>query len=198
MTEVDIRLSRDGHAVVMHCEALHHTTGREGRVQDKTLAELKVLDAGQGERIPTLREAIGVARGQGGLYIELKGEGTPQPVVEIVRGDNFVAHVIVGSFKPPLMSEIKTLAPDIPTSILVGETGVHCVALAHAVGADYVHLCWEKRSPTPHKLLTPELLAAIHAAGLGVIIWHEERESELAVLTRMDVDGICSNKPDLP
>lgn len=197
MVELDIHLSKDGRAVVIHSEDLHHTTDGHGCVQDKTLAELKLLDAGRGERIPTLREAIGVARGQGGSYIELKGEGTPQVVAKIVRAEDFVAHVIVGSFKPWLVRDFKALAPEMRTSILVGQTDVDHIALARAVGADYVHLCWENRSPAPHELLTPELLAAIHAAGLGIILWHEERESELAALTKIDVDGICSNKPDL-
>jgi len=197
MVELDVHLSKDGEAMVMHSEELEHTTDGHGRIQDKTLAELKTLDAGNGERIPTLREAIAVARGRGGLYIELKGEGTPPVVTDILRAEDFVAHVIVGSFKPWLVRETKTLAPEVKTSILVGQTDIDHIALAHSVGADYVHLCWENRAPAPHKLLSPELLAAIHAAGLGVILWHEERESELAALTKMDIEGICSNKPDL-
>ena len=197
MVELDIHLSKDGQAIVMHSEDLHHTTNGQGIVPDKTLAELKTLDAGKGGHIPTLQEAIAVARGQGGLYIELKGEGTPPVVTEILRAEDFIAQVIVGSFKPWLVREVKALSPEVKTSILVGQTDLDLIALAHAVKADYVHLCWENRAPAPHELLTPELLTAIHAAGLGIILWHEERESELAALSKMDVEGICSNMPEL-
>jgi glycerophosphoryl diester phosphodiesterase len=66
-----------------------------------------------------------------------------------------------------------------------------------AVEADYVHPCWEHASPAPHQLLTPALIAAIRQQGLGIVVWHEERPEELRELVRLDVDGICTNTPDL-
>jgi glycerophosphoryl diester phosphodiesterase len=71
------------------------------------------------------------------------------------------------------------------------------VEWALAIEAGYVHLCWENASPTPHALLTPDLLAGISRSGLGIIIWHEERPSELNELVKFDVDGICTNTPDV-
>jgi glycerophosphoryl diester phosphodiesterase len=62
---------------------------------------------------------------------------------------------------------------------------------------DYVHPCWERASPTLHKLLTSEMIAGIRRRGLGIIVWHEERPAELRELVRLDVDGICTNTPDL-
>jgi glycerophosphoryl diester phosphodiesterase len=201
MSELDAHLSKDGHVIVMHNASVEGTTNGHGAIKDLTLAELKCFDAGKGEKIPTLPEVIDLARGKHGLYIELKGEGTPRAVVQLLRDSNFTdrRQVIVGSFIAPFVKEVKELAPEIATSLLVGPVfpADELIAMTRAVNTDYVHLCWERRNPEPHTLLTPELLGALRAAGLGIVLWHEERPSELAVLRTLDVDAICTNTPDL-
>ena len=196
MIEVDVRLSRDGHPVIMHDATVDRTTDGTGYVRDKTLAELKGLDAGHGEQIPTLQEAMELVQGRCGLYIELKEREAARPVVDAIHANGFKG-VIVGSSDPDSIREVKRLDPEIPTSMLVRETDKDFINPALAVGADYVHLCWENRSPTPHNLLTPELLSSLRSHGLGIIIWHEERPEEIQEIKKLDVDGICSDKPDL-
>jgi len=197
MIEVDVHLSKDGQPVIIHDATLERTTNGSGYVKDKTLLELKELDAGQGERIPALQEAIDFARGKCGLYIELKDPATPGPVVETIRANGFEGEVIIRSFHHALLRQVKELAPEIPTSALVGQASGDFVEIARAAGADYIHLCWEGRSPTPHKLLTPELVAKIHEQGLGIIIWHEERPEEIREILKYPIEGICSDRPDL-
>ncbi len=200
MSELDVHLSKDGHAIVMHNATVEKTTNGRGAIRDMTLAEIKKLDAGKGERVPTLQQAIDLVRGRNGLYIELKAEGTPKVVVDLLRANNFSdrRQVIVGSFLAFLVQEVKELAPEIATSLLVGPvlSAQELIAATRAAQADYVHLCWEARAPAPHKLLTPDLLGALRAAGLGIVLWHEERPSELRVLRTLDVDAICTNTPD--
>ena len=41
------------------------------------------------------------------------------------------------------------------------------------------------------------MIAAIRRRGLGIILWHKERPAELRELVKLDVDGICTNAPDL-
>lgn len=200
MSELDVHLSKDGYPIVMHNATVEKTTDGIGAIKDMTLAELKKLDAGKGERIPTLQEAIDLVRGRGGLYIELKGEGTPPVVVQTLRANHFTSReqVIVGSFQPHLVSETKQLAPEIATSLLVGLVfpAAQLIEATRQAKADYVHLCWGARHPQPHTLLTPDLLGALRAAGLGIVLWNEERPDELAVLCTLDVDAICTNTPD--
>ena len=120
-------------------------------------------------------------------------------MVETLKAMNFTDQVITGSFYLWLPQRVKFLAPIIRTSALIGQENRQAdfVAWAEAVEADYVHLCWEKVSSTPHELLTPELLAGIRRRGLGLILWHEERPAELRELVKLDVDGICTNTPDV-
>ncbi|MEP7199577.1 MAG: glycerophosphodiester phosphodiesterase family protein [Chloroflexota bacterium] len=200
MSELDVRLSKDGALIVMHNATAEQTTNGRGAIKDLMLAELKRLDAGHGERVPMLQEVIDLVRGRNGLYIELKAEGTPRATVDCLRANQFTSRpqVIVGSFQASLVRETKTLAPELSTSLLVGP--VHpaheLIALARDAKADYIHLCWENRAQHPHRLLSPDLLRELRAAGLGIVLWHEERDDELAVLRTLDVDAICTNTPD--
>lgn len=200
MSELDVQLSKDGALVIMHNSSVDATTNGHGLVRDLTLMELQQLDAGKGERVPTLQQAIDLVRGKNGLYIELKAPETPRPTVTLLRANQFTAdhQVIVGSFSADLVRETKNLAPEISTALLVGPlySANELIELARAAHADYVHLCWENRAPQPHQLLTPELLRALRQANLGIVLWHEERDEELRVLRTLDVDAICTNTPD--
>lgn len=197
--ELDIQLSKDGHPIVIHDAEVSRTTHCEGLVSELTLKQIKQFDAGKGERIPTLAEVIDLARDRVKLYIELKGQRTPGPVVDMIHSMVFEDQVIVCSFYPWLIQKIKFLNPLIHTSMLIRneDRKADFVEWALAVAADYVHPCWENALPTPHKTLTPESITAIRRQNLGLIIWQEQRPSELQKLVQLNVDGICTNAPDI-
>lgn len=78
--EMDVRMTSDGHFVVMHDARVDRTTNGSGRVDEMTLAEIKELDAGSwfapefaGERVPTLKEALRNIKGRAGVDIDFKG-----------------------------------------------------------------------------------------------------------------------------
>ncbi len=80
MIEFDVRMTKDDKLVILHDETVDRTTNGHGAVKDKTLAEVKELDAGswksatfKGERIPTLREALTVMPQNIWLNVHLKG-----------------------------------------------------------------------------------------------------------------------------
>jgi glycerophosphoryl diester phosphodiesterase len=199
MMELDVHLSRDGQPVVIHDADLSRTTNGTGQVGELLLADIQRFDAGLGERVPTLAQVIELVRGRAQLYIELKGQQTPAVVVETLRTMDFVKQAIAGSFYPWLPQKVKFLEPAIRTSVLIatGDQRADYVQWALAIEADYVHPCWESASPTPHKLLTPDLIANIRGHGLGIILWHEEQPEELRELAKLDIDGICTNTPDV-
>ncbi len=77
--ELDCTLSKEGQVVVIHDQTVDRTTNGIGAVADMTLPELKRLDAGSwkdvefaDERIPVLEEALQLAKGKIGVYIEIK------------------------------------------------------------------------------------------------------------------------------
>jgi glycerophosphoryl diester phosphodiesterase len=199
MLELDVHLSRDGSLVVIHDAEISRGASGARPVAELTVDEIQQFDVGQGERVPTLAEVVELVRGRVGLYIELKGQDTPAPVVDLLRARGFREEVIVGSFFPWLPQKVKFLDSSIRTSVLIRgqDREADFLAWALAIEADYVHPCWEHASPTPHKLLTPAMIARIREHGLGLIVWHEERPHELRELAKLDVDGICTNTPDV-
>jgi glycerophosphoryl diester phosphodiesterase len=186
-----VHLSRDGQPVVIHDAQIDGIA-----VKDLTVKELKRFNVGKGERIPTFQEAIDCVKGRCQLYIELKGETTESPVVECVRRNGMQREVIIGSFDPAKVRRAKTLAPELMTSVLTGEMELDFVAFAREALADCIHFCWE-RQPTPHTLLTDELMKTCADASLKVLIWHEERPEEIREIVKRGIYGICSDLPEL-
>jgi glycerophosphoryl diester phosphodiesterase len=72
--EIDAQLTADNRVVVIHNETVDRTTDGSGRVAHYALEGIRNLDAGLGERIPTLEEVIEVVEGKVVLQIELKGK----------------------------------------------------------------------------------------------------------------------------
>jgi glycerophosphoryl diester phosphodiesterase len=77
--EVDVRLTKDGNHVLFHDDQLGDKTDGNGRVRDRTLAELRALDTGTkfaprfaGARILTLAEGLELARSRVNLYLDCK------------------------------------------------------------------------------------------------------------------------------
>jgi glycerophosphoryl diester phosphodiesterase len=194
--ELDVHRSRDGHLVVIHDGRVDKTTNGRGAVAEMTLQELRALDAGRGERIPTLEEVVDEFAPRCVLCIELKGAGTEIPTADLVRRKHAVPRVIIASFDPEKVACVKDYAPEIETSVLTASWEEDFVALALRAKADCIHFCWE-RHPSPHTLLTDDVLERAHAAGLRVLLWHEERPAEIRELVKKPIYGICSNAPEL-
>jgi glycerophosphoryl diester phosphodiesterase len=197
VVELDLQRTADGALAVVHDAFLEDAGGHVWPVQRSTMSELRRIDLGGGERVPTLSEALEVcAEAQLGAYIELKDGSTVSDMVQVLHDTGWAAHCLVGSFRPDWLAEVKALAPKIPTSVLFGSLHVDPVALAQSVSATYVHPCWERLArPSAH--LTRCWLNRVREAGLGIIIWHEERPEEISALRRLGVDGICSDAPEL-
>ena len=76
IVEIDIRVTRDGHYVVLHDKTLDRTTTGSGKVSHHSLAEIKGLRLLNGygmpteEVVPTLEEALELCRGRVLVYID--------------------------------------------------------------------------------------------------------------------------------
>jgi len=114
--ELDVRLSRDGEVVVIHDETLDRTANGTGYVRDMTLEQLKRLDAGKGERIPTLAEALRFAKGRTRLIVEVKEENMAGKVVKAIEEAGMEDAVVVSSFIEDAIEQVKQLNPRVATA----------------------------------------------------------------------------------
>ena len=199
--ELDAHLTADGEVVVIHDAELHRTTDGDGLVGQKTLAELKKLDAGvrfapefAGQRIPTLDEVLAWARGTCVLDIEIKGgpwpyDGIEARVVDLIRRHEMADQTIVISFHHPVVARVKALAPEIATGTLWSCAPIDPVAVAQAAGANAILPQWS--------YCDAETVEKARAAGLSVHPWATSDPRVIDYLIGMGVDSICANEPDI-
>lgn len=189
MVEVDVRLSKDGFVIVIHDETVDRTTNGTGYVKEKSLKELKSLDAGFGEKIPTLEEVIETVKGKIKLIVELKNQGFEDKVVGILKKKNFVEDVIVASFFHKAIRRVKELNNKIKTGVIFRCSPVNVTDLALKSKADILF--------PEYKYVTSETVKEIHRENLEVYVWTVDDPEKAKVFVEMNVDGIVTNKPDL-
>src|SRR5215467_6445718 len=80
--ELDVHQTKDGELILMHDAKVDRTTNGKGAVQNLTFAEIRKLDAGHGQQIPTLREALLWGK-QKGVRIDI--DHKDGPVEDIAR-----------------------------------------------------------------------------------------------------------------
>lgn len=95
--ELDVRLSADGVPMVIHDETVERTTDGVGVVAASTLAALRELDAGGGERIPTLAEVL-ESFPTTPLIVEIKANPAGKSVAQLLERHGAVDRVVVGAF----------------------------------------------------------------------------------------------------
>lgn len=96
----------DGNVVVLHDETLDRTSNGSGLASSFSFADIRDLDFGCGERIPTLEEAVDCIPPDVLVNVELKGENTAIPSLEVLR-DFSDREFLVSSFR---ISELERIA----------------------------------------------------------------------------------------
>lgn len=187
--EVDVHLAKDGKVVVIHDDTVDRTTDGRGRVRDLTFAELRQLDAGKGERLPSLEEVADLVAGRAHLVVEVKDPAAGQPLVRLFQEREIFPHAHVISFWHPLVKALKEQEPRLRTGVLMvgcpaDPAGLAQAALAEALVLHYAYV-------------TPELVAAARERGLLVYVWNIDDVETLKPYLTMNLDGIGSNRPDV-
>jgi glycerophosphoryl diester phosphodiesterase len=195
--ELDVQLSADGHVIVFHDAQLDRTTNGSGPLAERTLAELKALDAGgwfdprfAGEPIPTLGEVLTWAKCRVPLFIELKYNAPASPVLGRAVVDQILAHgmagqVMVISFEHQALAWVKECAPDLAIGALYAVPVTDPVGLARRIGANAVVPLWQ--------IVNTDDVTRCHAAGLAVNTWG--RDADCGALIAMGVDCVSADHP---
>jgi glycerophosphoryl diester phosphodiesterase len=201
LLELDVLLSRDGELVVMHDQTLERTTNGTGRVGDHDLAELRRLDAGQGERIPLLAEVLALAQAaEVRLVIELKGADEAHSVriaealLPALAAAGWLDRVVVTSFHADALRRARALCPTlaamldpVPWDGSLSPRAVCEQALragANIVGSDQRHV-------------TQALVDECRLTGLALWPWVANTPEAIGRLLRLGVPGLMTDRPDV-
>ncbi|MER8098193.1 glycerophosphodiester phosphodiesterase [Streptomyces goshikiensis] len=187
---LDVRLSKDGALVVLHDAAVDRTTDGVGAVADLTLAELRELDAGLGERVPVLEEALDAVRSP--LQVTVRDQAAAAALAALVLRLDLTARVEVASFHEAVLSETARLVPGVRTALYAEQSGADApeiVDRARAARAGTVSLDIRR--------LTLETVGAAHAAGLRVTGWTVNTLEQLRVARALELDGVATDFPEI-
>lgn len=194
MIEIDLHLTLDGEIVITHDEELAGLGGR-GEIAGATAAEVRALDAGGGERVPTLDEVLEAWGARIPFNLEIKRPtrglypGLEARALEAVGRRGLGPTILWSSFFDPVLERIAALEPEARRAFLVSPRDPdRPVERALALGAEALNP-W-------YGMVTPELVAAAHAAGLAVYPFTVDEVDDMERLLDLGVDGLFTNHPD--
>lgn len=192
LLECDVHLSSDGRLVVIHDHTLERTTNGTGMVRDHSAAELRRLDAGQGEHIPLLQEVIELAIGKVGLVIEIKQipiqyPGLEEKLVNMLRQLGAISECAVVSFHHPSIRLLRDMEPSLQLGVLEGARPIDPARLMREAGADVFSPHWGA--------MDPQLIKDIHSAGGAVGVWTVDDDAAIAWCRYCRPDSIFTNRP---
>jgi len=203
--ELDVDLTRDGHAIIMHDTTIDRTTDGAGAVQDLTLDEIRRVDAGtwksaafKGERVPLLAEVFAVVGQCVLINVEVKGmslrsNGVEATVAALVQQYDLFDRVIISSFNPLALRRVKHLEPRLACGLLYAPDLP--VYLRQTWLAPLIpHL--DARHPH-HSQANQLLVEKWHAHGQRVNVWTVNDAATARAMAQAEVDGIIGDDPVL-
>jgi glycerophosphoryl diester phosphodiesterase len=215
--ELDVRLSRDGHPMVIHDATVDRVMEGRGRVSTMSLAALQALrirgaiplggtasGADWAGGVPTLREALALARGGARLFLDVKtDDGEPHRAIEekllgATRAPGPGVAVTFLSFDLLCLRRLRELDPAASLELLASW------AFFRAHGRAAVnHLLDEARGlrvegiGLHQELMTSELLGTLQEAGLAASVWNVNDVPGMRRFALMGVKAITTDRPDL-
>lgn len=194
MIEIDLHVSRDGAVPVAHDAELSRIGG-EGEIADWDLAAVQKLDAGSGERVPTLAEVLDGFGDRIPFNLELKQStrgpypGLPAAALEAVQQRGLEDETLFSSFYRPVLANLRLHSERARIALLLSpKWPEEPIERALALGAEAIN---------PHFVMaTPALISEAHDVGLAVYVFTVDDEEMMRRLIDSGVDGLFTNRPD--
>ena len=220
--DVDGQLTRDGELVIFHDLSVDRLTSDTGKVADKTLQEMLVLDLGpaynpslRGAYVRTFEDFVQAVKGRGVLMVELKVTGLgptaiERRAVEIIRRHDAYEDVVLSSFNPLVLHRLKRLDPEVRTAFIFMDTNWNPELVAEIKEGDLVNLPWALRQEfirrAVRKIVRPDLLSINHevdeavidrllARGWPAFIWTPNDDDDIRSALSKRPFGVISDRP---
>lgn len=186
--ELDVHLSRDGVPVVIHDTTVDRTTNGSGDVASMNVSDLKTLDAGDGQTIPTLTEVLEVVAGKAHVDIEVKAAGAADAVLlEVIRHP--ALEWVMSSFDHDVLRYVRSIEPRLELWPLTPGASDDALAAARELGSPVIAIS--------DLGVDEEIAVYIHEQGFVSWVWTVNDPERAAVLATWPVIGICTDTPTL-
>ncbi|MCP4140213.1 MAG: glycerophosphodiester phosphodiesterase [Chloroflexi bacterium] len=195
--ELDVKLSADGIPVVIHDETVDRTTDGKGTVADLGLAALKELDAGEGQRIPTLNEVFESVAQDLFINVELTNYSTPEDklvekVVELIKKHKLEEKILFSSFLPKNLRRAAEILPETARGLLtMNNFGGWILRTFSFRRGNYQAL------HPPRQNASKKQIKSVQRIGRRVYTWTVNAPDEMRRLADWGIDGIITDDPAL-
>ncbi len=200
--ELDVKLTADGHVVVLHDSNVERTTDGAGRISSLTLENVRKLDAGswfspafKGTRIPLLDEVLEIVGKDKLINIEMKNysapfDGLALKVCEVIKRHDIGDRIILSSFLPYNLKVTARVLPNVSRGLLAmtGALGMWARSFGFMFGdyhALHLHLSNASR----------EQIQRAHRVRRRVHVWTVNSADDIQRLRDWGVDGIITDDP---
>jgi glycerophosphoryl diester phosphodiesterase len=183
--EADLLLTRDGQIVVCHDDYLQ-IEGQWQRVCDLTCDDLKHVDLGKGQAIPTLEQFLGRFEGRSKLMLDLKAFGLARPLADVLNKKKGL-DVHVTSFLHQEIVEIKQLCPEVERSIVLASMPIRFQTLFEDTHTNEVSLF--------RSYLNSEIVRRLVDHGILVRAYPVNHYKEAVSLSEWGVHAIFTDDP---
>lgn len=200
--EFDVQLSADGMPIIIHDSTLDRTTNGTGLVREKTLKELKTLDAGSWfdskfatEQIPTLQEALAILKDiPTYIYIEVKNSeywsvSDISNFLNIIIESELQNKCIVISFDHNFLEQLRQQTTDIKVGYLVANLSAYQQIFPKAAADGKAVMMSEYHILLEH----PFLISDSRNQAVDIVTWTVDDKQELEKLLNIDIVRIATN-----
>jgi glycerophosphoryl diester phosphodiesterase len=185
--EFDVRATADDELVVIHDATLGRTTDGTGRVAETSFSDIRELDAGDGQRVPTLDEAIDVLGDAGvGLRIELKERGLGERVADAVAEAGVEARTTITSFDPEALAEVAARPPRV--GFIAPEATDEAFGVVERLGAAALFV-------NVDTVGAPDVEAAA-SRGVELGVWTVNDPDDAERVAGLGADSVTTDRPD--
>jgi len=201
MIELDVQLTRDGALVVLHDLDLRRTTNGVGPVRERSLAEIKSLDAGAwygasytAQPVLSLDEVIDIVGARARLNVEVKAPeadwlALAPALTGTLRRRGLLDATIISCFEPAALAVVRAQAAAARLGLLWQQTNfAQAWEWARRLDAVSFHPYW--------MLVSEDVVNEAHGYGLQVLTWTVNEVETMRELVRCGVDGIISDHPE--
>ena len=192
--EFDVQETLDGEIVIIHDDNTLRTAGTEGIVKQMTIKELKKLNFGNGEQIPTLLELIKLAKDKISLNCEIKVEGIAKKIIQIFQDADVLDSTIVSSFLHEELIKIQKIETQLKLATLVptkagkfSDWNYKRKLIDYTFENDYYAI-----NPL-YKLADKRFIEYAHEKNIKVLPWTVDSGIAMRKLINMGTDGIITN-----
>ena len=192
--ELDVQMTKDGELVVIHDETVDRTTDGTGAVRDLTLEQIRQLDAGQGEQIPTFKEVVELAKASGvKLLPETKSAhlypGIEEKLLQVLDESDYLDQTTIQSFEAESLETLHRLNPNARLCALYG---LWQLSVSNPPG-DAQFVC----PMAEMVLLNPYMIRQAHSQGRAAFIWFGVLQNPFMykAMRFFGADGLISDDP---